>query len=387
MTDLEKDTPLETVSEIHPSNGNDEGSAGGFKIPDVPPPLLSLTEGQNNFEDLLNSIDILETQAAAGYAPSPYVPFRVQVQARNVIPDSELSNVPNSKVRSVDDSKGDAGTVTPGQTSGSPEGAILAGASVPIPDIVSTVTPGQTSGSSEGAILAGALVPIPDTVSTLSSGQDKTQQQASQVLTGAEPGLIASTVGVGLQGQDISSEPSVNSDLVNNGLIIGNGDTDQTFALAFADQAPSSGKSGAQLADPLFANPNIPSLNSGLSSGSIFASASATGDSLFFDSVSDIAAAPSGGTSTQASVFSPDDAATGGDGNGNSNPNNQDESFLRNTPDTVDWEDPCNLMHGSDTPFFKCTLSTSRTVLAPFKIPSVPRPDNDIAIDDIANVP
>ena len=358
-TDVEKDVPPETVPEISSSNGNDEGSAAGFNTPVELPPLLSPTEGQNTLDDFLKSLDISETQADAGYAPSPYVPFQVQVQARNSIADSELSNVPNLGVRTVDDSKGDAGTLTPGGKSGSPEGAIVAGASVPIPD-----------------------TPLAE-----SSWQDKTQEQGSQDLTGTAPGLIASTVGVGLQGQDLPSESAVNSDSVNNGLIIGNGDIDQTLALAFADLPSSSGKSGAQLTDPLFANSNIPSLKSGLSPGSIFASASTTGDGLFLDSVSDLEAAPPNGGSTQASVFSPDDATNGGDGNGNSNPNSQDESFLRNNPDTVDWDDPCNLMHGSDTPFFQCTLTTSRTVLAPFKIPSVPRPDNDIAVDDVADVP
>lgn len=357
-TDVEKDIPLDTVPEISSSNGNDEGSAARFNIPDESPPLLSLTEGQNTVDDFLKSLGILETQAAAGYAPSPSVPLRVQVQARNSIPDSGLSNVPNSDVRKVDVSKGDAGNLTPGGTSGSPQGAIVAGASVP----------------------------IPDTASTGSSGGDKTKEQGSQDLTGAGPGLIASTVGVGLQGQDTSLEPTVNSDSVNNGLIIGNGDIDPTLALAFAGPTPSSGKSGAQLTDPLFANSNIPSLDSGLSPGSLFASASITGDSLFLDSTSDLVAAAPNGASTLASTSAPDDTPNG-DGNGNSNSNSQDESFLRNNPDTVDWEDPCNLLHGSDTPFFQCTLTTSRTVLAPFKVPSVPRPDNDIAVDNVADVP
>lgn len=357
-TDSEEDIPPKTVPETNLPSGNDEGSAAGFTPLDEPPLLLPLRAGHNSLEDFVNSIDTVETQSVAGYAPSPYVPFRVQVKARNSIPDSELSNVPNSEVSKADDPKGDAGTLTLGQKSDSPEGIIVAGASVPIPD----TTLAQTS------------------------EQDKTQEKSSEDLTGAGLGLIASTVGVGLQGPDIPLEPAVNSDPFNNGLILGDGDIDQTLALAFADQAPSSGKNGAQLTDPFFANPNIPSLNSGLPSGSIFGSAITTGDSLFFDSVSDLAAAPPDGASTQASAFSPNDSAPGGDNNGNSNPNNQDESFLRNS-EPVDWDDPCNLLHGSDTPFFKCTLTTSRTVLSPFKIPAVPRPDNDIAVDNIADVP
>lgn len=342
-------------------NGNDEGSAAKINSLDEPPLLPPFTEGLNSLEDLVNSNEFVENQAIVGYAPSPYVPFRVQVMARDSIPDSELSNVPNSEVRKADDPKGDAGTLTPGQKSDS-EGTFVADASVPIPD----------TGLNSLFTVTG------------SSGQDKTQELGSQDLTGAEPGLVASTVGVGLQGQDIPLDLAANSDPVNNGLIFGNGDNDQTLALAFADQAPSSGRPGTQLTDPLFANPNNPSLISGLPPGSIFASAAGAGDSLFLDAASDFAPLPPNGASTQASIFSPDDAATGG--GSNEDPNNQDESYLQNS-DQIDWSDPCNLVHGSDRPFRECTYSTSRTVLAPFKIPTVPRPDNDIAVDVIADIP
>ena len=358
QTNAEEDIPPETVSEIN--LGNDEGSAAEFNTLDGSSLFLPITEGLNSLDDLVNNNEFVENQAVVGYAPSPNVPFRVQVKARNSIPDSELSNVPNSEVRKADDPKGDAGTLTPGQNSDSPEGTLVADASVPIPD-TALVSPLTVTGS---------------------SGQDKTQELGSQDLTGADPGLIASTVGVGLQGQDIPLEPEGNSDPVNNGLLLGNGDNDQTLTLAFADPALSSGKSGTQLTDPLFANP---SLSSGLlPPGSIFASAAGAGDSLFVDAVSDFAPLPPNGASTQASLFSPDDSAPGADSN--EDPNNQDESFLRNS-DQIDWSDPCNLMHGSDRPFSACTLTTSRTVLAPFKIPTVPRPDSDIAVDVIADIP
>lgn len=339
-------------------NGNDEGNGAGFKTLDEPPLLLPLPEGPNSWEDLVKNNNIVETQALAGYAPSPYVPFRVQVKARSSIPDSELGNVPNSEVRKADDPKGDAESLITGQKFDSPEGTILADASVPLAD-AALVSPLPVAGSSKQ-----------DQTLDLSSGLNEGD------LTGAEPAVIA----LGLQGQDTPSQANVDSNLVNDGLILANGDIDQTLTLAFADEA-SSGKSGARLTDPLFANPNGPSLTSDLPPGSMFASAAVVGDDLFLDP-----APPSpNGASTQASIFSPDDSATGSDGNGNSNPNSQDESFLRNS-DPIDWDDPCNLVHGSDTPFFKCTLTTSRTVLAPFKIPTVPRPDNDIAVD-IADVP
>ena len=315
-------------------NGNDEGNAAGFKTLDEPALLLPFTQGQDGWEDFLNSNAIVDTQAVAGYAPSPYVPFRVQVKARDSIPDSELGNVPDSEVRKADDPEGDAGFLTFGEN----------------PD-------------SQGEnVIAGALTPIPDTPES-------------------SPLLVA-----GSSGQDISLEPNVDSNFVDNVPILGNGDTDPPLALAFADVDPSSGVSGVRLTDPLFANPNSPSPNSGLTPGSLFASASLTGDSIFSDFALDEGPVAVDGASRQASLFSPDDSAPGYDNNGNSNPNNQDESFLRN-PGPIDWSDPCNLVHGSDTPFSDCTFTTSRTVFAPFRVPTVPRPDSDIAVDDVADLP
>lgn len=325
---------------------------------DEPPLLLSNAKGQNGWEDFPNDKDFGGTQAIAGYAPSPYVPFRVQVKARDSIPDSELGNVPNAEVRKADDPKGDAGTLTPGQKSNSPGGTVVADATVPIP-----------------ATDEKSLLP-----ETGSSGQDKTLEPGSD-LSGGDPlgansGVIADTVDLGLQGQDTPSDLNGVSNLVN---------TDPTLTLAFADGAPSSGKSGVQLTDPLFANPNGPSSNSGFVPGSLFASASLAGDDLFLDTGSDSALVASNGPTTQASIFSPEDSATGND---DGNPNNQDESYLRKPDDQIDWSDPCNLVHGSATPFSaECTVSTSRTVLLPFRIPTVPRPDLDIAVDDVAGLP
>lgn len=333
-------------------DANDEGSADGLQPLDESSLLLALTQGQNSAEDLLDQNDFLGNQVISGYASSPYVPFRVQVKARDSIPNSEFGNVPNSDVRKADDPTGDAGFLTPG----------------------------QKSGSTEGTIVAGAIVPIP--ADAQSVGQDETTESGTKGdVTGAEPDLIASTIDLGLQEQDTPSEYDVNSNLVDNGPILGNGDINPTLALAFADVASASGKSGVQLTDPFFANPNSASLDFGFGPGSTFSSAAVGADNFFTDPVSDFVLPPVRGASTQASLFSPDGSATGSDNDGSSSSSDQNQSFLRTPPEQIDWNDPCNLIHGSDTPFSECTLSTSRGVPAPFRIPTVPRPDSDIAVD------
>lgn len=356
-------------------NGNDEGSAAGIESFDGLPPLAPLTQGQDNWDDLL--IDV-ESQAITGYAPSPYVPFRVQVKARDSIPNSELGNVPNLDVSKADDPKGDAGLLTPGQKSNSPQGITLASASVP------------DSASADSVSLSGGG----------SSGGDKTPALGSGLnggdVIGPEPGLYASTTDLGLQEPVTPLGSSVDSDLVDNAPILGNEDVDSTLTLASADVTASSGTPGlgagtgvgvstvppVRLTDPLFTASNGPLPNSGPVPGSLFATTIAAGDNIFLDSGSGSGSVVSNGASTQGPTSS-EDSSTGTDG-GSGNPNSQDESYLRNP--VVDPNDPCNLVHGFDTPFDQCISSTSRTVLGPFKIPTVIRPDQDIAIDDVANL-
>ena len=362
-----------TIAENLSPASNDEGGAPGIKNFDAPTLLSAITQGLDIWDkggdkaaDLVDGKgDEVESQKVTGYAPSPNVPFRVQVKARDSIPNPELGKVPNSEVSISDDPSKGTDALTPGQSSDdSSDGVSLASASV------------ATSGDS---------IPLPEADGAAQDdGSDKGD------LDGVDAALIGSNVDVGTQGQDTPLVFAANTDLVDSvEPLLGNGQSDST--LASTDVASSSEKAqlgvqtdagdlifpSARLTDPLVADASGSLPNS----GSLFASAE--GDSLFLDTAQNTLPVPPDTAASSSSIFYPDDSATAPN---NRNPGSQDESYLRNPGqgDPIDQStetDPCNLVHGYDNPFSACTSSISRQVLAPFKPPTVPRPDADLVLD------
>lgn len=381
----EEEIPPKIIPETFPLDGDDQVIAGETEKLNEPSLLPSLQQGQDSWdEDGINGISFFdETQGLTGYASSPHVPFRVQVKARDSIPNSEIGNVPNSEVSKADDPfKGDAGLLTlkPEEKSDSPEGIILASAS------------GPDSTSADGTVQ-----PAAGTV-----GEDGTAGLGSGLIIGGD----LSGTDLGLQGQDTSL-------VIGAGPVLDGGDVNSALTLALADVIPSSGnpKLGVQtdtgdfivpsvrLSDSLFTDSNGPLANSGVPAGSPFASASSLppDNEIFLDDAPDSGLVGSKGAGNNGGslavnagslFFSEDSAATSPSNDGNSDPNanSQDESYLRNI-DQSDPTDPCLLVHGSAVPFIGlCSVSTTRTVYEQFRAPTAPRPDADIAIDDIAQL-
>lgn len=370
-------TPPKIVPGTFSLDGNDPVIAGEPEKLDGSSLLSSIQQGYDSWNaDGIEDIsffddkgDDVETQGFIGYAPSQHVPFRVQVKARDSILDSEIGKVPNSDVSKADDpSKGDAGLLTskPGGKSDSPEGIILASAS------------GPDSTSADGTSQSAAGTVAEDGTAGLGSGLP-----FGGDLTGTD---------LGLQGQDT---PLV----IGAGAGLDAGDVNSALTLALADVAPSSGNSklglqtdtgdfvlpSLRLSDSPFTDSTGPLANSGVSAGSLFASVSSTipDNDLFSD------AAPSKQAANDGSLFFPGDSAAtrpNNDQDRDSSTNSQDESYLRNI-DQGDPSDPCLLVHGSAVPFLGlCSASTTRTVYEEFKTPAVPRPDSDIAVDNIAKL-
>lgn len=338
-----------------PPSDNDEG-IGGLATFDDPTLLAANSQSRDGWDDE-SSIDTspfideggqVGTLGFTGYASSPYVPFRVQVKARDSILNSEIGKVPNSEVSELNDALAISGPVSLD---------LASAAGVPVP--------GGSVSADDGTV-------------------------------GTDSALLASSINAPLPGQDTLPVFTPNSDLVDSvESIIGNGKTDSALALAPADVPPSAGISNlavqnnngdlilpsVQLTDPVFAG------SSGSTANSLFLSADSTlsDGSPFVDPGSTSGSVVANGVTAASSSIFLDNDPPNKPNDQMPIPGTQDESFVRNSDPTgpVDNSDPCNLITGFTVPNFQCTSAISRTVLAPYKKPTIPRPDSDIGLDDI----
>jgi hypothetical protein len=354
-----------------------------------------LWDGDNGSIGLFGAgIGSLNDQRVTGYAPSPHVPFLVQVKARDSIPSPKIGTVLNSELSKADDPlPGNAGLPAP-DTSGQPvvsEGVPLIGAST------------SEQASVNGILLLGGVTGVENILATgsepLSSdniaGLDSGPSGGD--LSRSDPAYTASTTNLGFQGQDSSSGFTANSDLAI-GLGPVDGVINSNLAFAFVDGVPTSGKSSVtatsnsgdsfapvRLTDPLFAEDATPSPNSGLVAG--FSSPENDGN-IFSTSLSatNSGSVASFGVVTLASTLLAEDSAknNGNDGDSNSNSGSQDGAYWRNNEEEADADDPCKLLHDFSTPYDECTAGLMRSLYSPFKVPAVPRPDLDIATDDVS---
>lgn len=377
----DEDLSAKTTSGTNVLDFNDEGGIDISIIGLNEPSLVSaigqpeeLWDGDNEGIDLFgDQIGYLNDQKVTGYAPSPHVPFLVQVKARDSIPSLEFGTVLNSELSKADD-------------------PLQQNAELPVPD-----ASGQ-SVVSEGAPLIGASAPVQASVNgiTLPGGVTEGGNifASGGDLAGSKPGYSVSTIDLGLQGPDGSLGFTASSDLAI-GLGAADGDVDSNLALAFVNGVPTSGKSSltatsdtgdsiapVQLTDPLFADDVPPSLNAGSEVG--FSATDNDGD-IFSKSASKTdsgSVAPFGVVTLSSTPFAEDSATgTGTDGNDNGNSGNQDGAYWREPVPEDDSDDPCRLLRGSDIPYLQCTARMMRSPYSPFKVPAVPRPDLDIASD------